>query len=284
MDGSVGTPGDMATPTTHAGLALPDLVVIGAMKCATTALHAYLDAHPDIAMWPGKEANFFTGDPWPPPVEPEEWWRHGQWHRGVEWYSSLFDPVAKRRGESSPGYTAPDNPLAAERMAAVLPEARLVYLVREPVERAVSQYAHHVRDGDERRPIGKALLDPASQYVARSRYAARLQPFLDHFAPDQVLVVVQERLRDRRREELRRVYTHVGADPQWWDETLQAEWHIGGARPDVPADVALEFRERVGEDVARLRTMIGDQIPEWRGPATTRHRARDGAAERGRTG
>ena len=253
----------MAVPTRNPALTLPDLVVIGAMKCATTALHTYLDAHPDIVMWPGKEANFFTGDATPPPVDREEWWRHGQWHRGVGWYASLFDPGAKLRGESSPGYTAPDNPLAAERMAAVIPEARLVYLVRDPVERAVSQYAHHVRDGDETRPVGEALLDPDSQYVARSRYAERLQPFLDHFERDQVLVVVQERLRDRRREEMRRVYAHVGADPQWWHETLQQEWHVGGARADLPADVALEFRGRVREDVARLRTMIGDQIPEW---------------------
>lgn len=100
-----------------------------AMKCATTALHAYLDAHPDIANWPGKEANFFTGGE-SPTGEPEDSWRHGQWHRGVDWYTSLFDQTAKLRGESSPGYRAPDNPLAAERMAEVVPDARLVYLVR----------------------------------------------------------------------------------------------------------------------------------------------------------
>jgi hypothetical protein len=253
----------MDEPSQQAPAALPDLVVIGAMKCATTALHAYLDAHPAIAMWCGKEANFFTGDETAPPVAPEEWWRHGQWHRGVDWYASLFDPFAKLRGESSPGYTAPDNPLAAERMAKVVPQARLICLVREPVQRAASQFAHHVRDGDERRPIGEALLDPKSQYVDRSRYHDRLGPFLAHFPREQVLVVVQERLRDRRRAELRRVYEHVGADPGWWDDSLEAEWHVGGSEVVVPDAVAARFRDDVADDVTRLRDLLDDEIPEW---------------------
>lgn len=244
--------------------ALPDLVVIGAMKCATTALHAYLDAHPDIAMWDGKEANFFTGDDTAPPVDPAEWWRHGQWHRGVGWYASLFDPAARLRGESSPGYTAPDNPEAAARMAGVVPHARLVYLVRDPVARAVSQFAHHARDGDEQRPAGEALLDQDSQYVTRSRYHERLRPFLDRFPRDQVLVVVQERLRDRRRQQLRRVYAHVGADPGWWDDALGREWHVGGHAVELPGEVAETFRELVADDVDRLRELLGDAIPEWR--------------------
>ena len=233
------------------------------MKCATTALHAYLDAHPDIAMWPGKEANFFTGDE-APTGEPEDWWRHGQWHRGVDWYASLFDPAAKLRGESSPGYTAPDNPLAAERMCHVIPEARLVYLVRDPVERAVSQYAHHKRDGDEQRPVEEALLDPDAQYVARSRYFERVRPFLECFEREQLLVVVQERLRDQRRAELRRIYGHVGADGDWWDDSLEREWHVGDGRVAIPDDLAVALHERVEDDVQLLRDLLDEDIPEWR--------------------
>lgn len=243
--------------------ALPDLVVIGAMKCATTALHRYLDAHPDIAMWPGKEANFFTGAPTPPPVDPADRWRHGQWHRGVDWYASLFDPAARLRGEASPGYTAPDNPQAAERMADVVPDAQLVYLVRDPVDRAASQYAHHARDGEETRPLDAALLDPGSQYVARSRYQERVRPFLEHFDRDQVLFVVQERLRDDRQAVLRRIYDHVGADPDWWDQSLEQEWHVGGSEVELPTSLAHAVRERVDDDMGLLRELLGDEIPEW---------------------
>ena len=140
---------------------LPGVIVIGAMKCATSAPHAYLDAHPDIAMSRTKELNFFNGPGVAPHDDAGSWWVTGQWHRGLEWYSAQFDADAPVRGESSPAHTAPSCPEVAGRMASVVPDVRLVHLVRDPVERAVSEYAHHVRDGTERRPITEALLDPA---------------------------------------------------------------------------------------------------------------------------
>jgi hypothetical protein len=73
---------------------LPNLVVIGAMKCATTALHRYLDGHPDVSMSAAKETNFSTGPDERPNDDPTTWWRFGQWHRGLAWYTSQFDPEA----------------------------------------------------------------------------------------------------------------------------------------------------------------------------------------------
>src|SRR3954470_10329564 len=131
--------------------ALPTVIAIGAMKCGTTALHRYLDAHPQISMATVKEVNFFIGATTAPDGDEDTWWQHGQWHRGVAWYAGLFDETAPVRGETSPGYTSPASTEAAGRMAAVVPDARLVYLVRHPLDRAVSQYRHHVRDGTETR-------------------------------------------------------------------------------------------------------------------------------------
>jgi len=175
----------------HAG-ALPNLVVVGAMKCGTTALHGFLDRHPEIAMSDPKELNFFfgpaagSGDDAP--------WAEGNRHRGVGWYRHQFPAAAPVRGESSPGYTSPSEPHVAARMAALIPGARLVYLVRDPVERAVSQYHHHRADGTEPRPLDAALLDPHSQYVDRGRYHARLTPFLRHFPRSRIAVVAREGL------------------------------------------------------------------------------------------
>lgn len=247
----------------HPGLRLPSVVVIGAMKCATTALHHYLDAHPQVSMSPWEETNFFLGPEQTPDLPAEEWWRVGQWHRGLDWYSSLFDPSAPVRGDTSPGYTSPDSTVAPERMAAVLPDARLVYLVRHPVDRAISQYEHHFRDGDERRPVAEALLDPDSQYIARGRYFERLEPFLSHFSPEQVHVVVQERLLKKRREELRRVFEHIGADSSWWSEELEQRWHVGRGRRELASDVAEAVNRAVADDVARLRAFLGDDLSEW---------------------
>jgi len=227
-------------------------------------VHTYLDAHPDITMSRTKELNFFNGPEVAPHDDADTWWRTGQWHRGLGWYSSQFDPLAPVCGESSPAYTAPGSPEVAGRMASVVPEVRLLYLVRDPVERALSQYAHHARDGTERRTVADALLDPDSQYVARSRYHERLEPFLSHFDPARVHTVVQERLSSRRRNEVAAVYRHVGVDPLWREERHGRRVHVGGDRPDVPADLRAAFWEQVGDDVERLRQLVADDLEEWR--------------------
>ncbi len=107
------------------------------------------------------------------------------------------------------------------------------------------------------------MLDPGSQYVARSRYHERLEPFLRHFSAEQVQIVVQERLLADRRAELSRVYAHIGADPQWWDEALQQRWHVGTEREQVPADLRHAVAEQVYDDTDKLRTFMGDDLPEW---------------------
>jgi len=242
---------------------MPNAVVLGAMKCATTAMHRYLDAHPQIGMSRLKEVNFFIGADTAPHDDAETWWRSGQWHRGVDWYAGLFDHTAPIRGETSPGYTSPDSPEVAPRMARLLPDARLVYLVRHPVERAVSQYRHHHRDGTERRPLEQALLDPGSQYLDRSRYHERLTPFLERFPTSQILVVVQERLLRDRADQMAEVYRHLGADPDWRGDVLAREFHVGGDPLDVPPRLSAAFMERVEDDLVHLRSLLQDDLAEW---------------------
>lgn len=241
---------------------LPNVVVIGSMKCGTTALHRYLDAHPEVSMAAAKEVNFFVGPDTAPSPGPGTSWPTGQWHRGLDWYASLFDDDAPVRGEASPAYTSPDQTEAVARIAATLPAAQLVYLVRDPVRRAASQYAHHVRDGNEVRPMERALLDPESQYLSRSRFHARLAPYLEHFCLDQVHVIVQERLLRDRRAQLARLYARVGADPGWWSDDLEQRWHVGNPAP-VPDRLRRLFADEVAEDVAALRRLLDDDLAEW---------------------
>jgi len=245
---------------------LPGVIVIGAMKCGTSAAHAYLDAHPCIAMSSTKELNFFNGPETAPGADPDQWWRTGQWHRGLDWYAAQLAPDASPdvvRGESSPAYTSPTSPEVPARMATVVPDVRLVYLVRDPVERAASQWAHHRRDGAEPRPLEEALLDPGSQYVARSRYCERLRPFLAHFALEQVHVVVAERLAHDRDAEIARLYAHVGVDDRWRDSRHRERVHVGDGRVAPDATVRAAFEELVGDDVDALRELLRDDLREW---------------------
>jgi hypothetical protein len=246
--------------------ALPNLVVIGAMKCGTTSLHHYLDQHPDVAMSRPKELNFFFG-----PADvcggvgvlPE--WARGNWHRGTSWYEAHFDPAARVRGEASPGYTSPSYPQVAGRMAAVIPAARLVYLVRDPVGRAVSQYWHHRREGGEQRDLADALLDPGSQYVARGRYAERLAPFLDdRIFAGRITIVAQEELRQERRATLRRLFGILGVDDDFWSPAMDERRN---ASPEPAPQLDGRLRDRLADalrdDAARLRELAGRDFPGW---------------------
>lgn len=240
--------------------ALPNLIVIGAMKCGTTALHRYLDLHPDIAMSEPKELNFFFG---PERINGDRGEHAGNWHRGVGWYAAQFRP-APVRGEASPGYTSPSFPEAADRMARIVPEARLVYAVRDPIERAVSQYLHHRADGAERRPIEEALLDPASQYLARSMYYARLEPYLTRFPRDRLLICAQENLLADRRATLRELYRFAGVDDSFWSPAHGRRWNVARVEP-APIGEALRRRlaAELSDDAARLRELAGREFPGW---------------------
>lgn len=241
---------------------LPNAVVIGAMKAGTSALHRSLDRHPEIAMSQPKELNFFFG-----PAAGDssgDWSPQGNWHRGLDWYAGHFPDTARVRGESSPGYTSPDHPEAPERMAAVVPDAHLVYLVRDPIARAVSQFRHHRRDGAERRPIAEALRDPDSQYVSRSRYAERVAPYLRCFPRSQLTVVVSERLRDAPRETLAALFAALRIDDTFWDPAMSRPEHTAGTpAPSLDGRLRDALVERLADDVERLRELTQDDIPQW---------------------
>jgi hypothetical protein len=98
-----------------------------------------------------------------------------------------------------------------ERMAQVVPDARLVYVVRDPIARMQSMYMHQVSAGRERRRAEVALLD--DRYLEPSLYGFQLAAFLDHFDRSQVLVIASEVLRDRPREALSAVFDHLAVHP-----------------------------------------------------------------------
>jgi len=147
------------------------------------------------------------------------------WARGIDWYASHFDAEAPKRGEASPNYTAPYHPRAAERMASVIPDAHLIFLVRDPLDQVVSQYLHFRDGGNEPRKLSDALVDPHGIYLERARYHARLQPYLDHFPAEQIKVVPQEELRANRRDTLAAVFRFAGVDDAFWSPRLERERH-----------------------------------------------------------
>ncbi len=199
---------------------LPNLIIIGGLKCGTTSLHHYLNLHPQIAMSRPKELNFFVSEL--------------NWDLGPEWYASHFDRTSPVRGESSPHYTnLPRFAGVAERMRQLLGgQARIVYMVRDPIERILSHYLHNVGGGYESRPIEAAVADPDSAYVARSRYAMQIQPYLSTFDRAQVLIVDNAELASERETTVRRVFKFCGVGADFSSEQFEREWETGSAKQE----------------------------------------------------
>ncbi len=221
-----------------AGGTLPNLVVIGAMKCGTSALHYYLDLHPEIQMSSPKELGFFAAEavvegPLATAAESEQRIMRGggrNWERGIEWYAGHFDPAASVRGEASPAYTAPWFPRSAELIASILPDTRLIFMVRDPLEQIVSQYLHYRHAGNEPRELNEAVADPHGIYVERARYHARLQPFLERFPEERILVLSQEELLHRRRQALTAAFGFLAVDAAYWSPKMERRRHRSGGK------------------------------------------------------
>lgn len=155
--------------------AVPNLIIIGSMKCGTSSLHRYLSVHPDIQMSFPKELNFFMGKNWR--------------KRELDWYLDFFQGQFQVRGEASPNYTKfPFIGGVPQRIHQVSPQARLIYMVRDPVDRAVSHYVHNISKGRETRPIEKAIT-AKGHYISVSRYAFQLEQYLHYFSMDQIKVI-----------------------------------------------------------------------------------------------
>jgi hypothetical protein len=192
--------------------ALPNLIVIGAQKCGTSGLHYYLSLHPEVWMSRPKELNFFLEE--------------RNWPRGLEWYERHFDADARVRGEASPNYSAYPHHLGVPgRMASVVPDARLIYLVRDPLERIAAHWVHNYAKRREKGSLRETLMHPNTTYLMRSQYHMQLSRFLSHYSRDRVLVLDQEDLRTRRAETLREVFEFVGADPAFTHPHFQSERH-----------------------------------------------------------
>ena len=177
-----GRVGRASEPDRHRGL-----------KCGTTSLHHYLDLHPAVEMSRPKELNFFVAEL--------------NWSLGADWYSNHFGGGAPIRGESSPHYTnRPRFDGVAERMRRCSRDARLIYMVRDPIDRMLSHYLHNLGGGYDDRPLAEAFADPESAYVNRSRYFFQLEPYLEAFGEERIEIVGREELkRDRRGDDAPRV-------------------------------------------------------------------------------
>ncbi len=243
---------------------LPDFLVIGAQKAGTTALYAYLRWHPAITGPSWKEVSFFD----------RHWWRGEAWYRG----QFPLRPGGRLVGEASPSYLF--HPLAPERARAVVPDAKLVALLRDPVDRAYSQYQHEVALGREPLPFEDALAaeddrtrgeverlmeDPRAfsrawwdhTYAARGLYAEQLERWLAVFPREQLLVVTTDELGERPGEAYASILAFLGAPPhELHDYPRVFDRDYAPMEPRTRAALAARF----AEPNRRLEALLGRSL------------------------
>lgn len=189
--------------------ALPDFIIIGAMKCGTSTLQAQLAVQPGVFMTTPKEPNFFSDD--------------AVYARGMGWYQTLFAGAAPDdlTGEASTHYTKlPTHPQTIARLRPHCPSLRLVYMIRNPLQRAVSHYIHEWsegRMGDD--PV--AEFDRHSEMVDYGRYAYQITPWIEAYGADAIMLTSLEQLKADPQGELARVSAHIGLQqPVIWHDEL----------------------------------------------------------------
>lgn len=184
----------------------PDFFIIGGMKCATSTLHEQLALQSGIFMTELKEPNYFSND---------EIFAQGQ-----DWYLSHFQAAQSTDicGESSTHYTKlPTYPHTVDRLLNAYPNAKLIYIMRHPVDRLVSQFIHEwsqlvIKDKD----INQAIKD-FPELVDYGRYSYQLTPYFDRLPRSQILPIFFEQMLKQPQVELERVSQFLGYDqkPQW---------------------------------------------------------------------
>ena len=234
---------------------LPNLIVIGAAKAATTSLHSYLDQHPEITMaWPhatGSRAG--AGGNEADPKEMRFFWRD-DWREQMAWYESHFDVATPVRGEATPAYSQhPYHPDVAPRIHSVVPDARLIYLVRDPIDRLVAHYVQQRVDGD-RRSFAERMAEmdqPGNPLVCSSRYAMQLDQYLGAgFDASQILVVDQSELQHDRAGTLREVFAFLGVDEAFWSDAFESQRNTREEKRELTA-VGAPLFQRVVDPVGR---------------------------------
>jgi hypothetical protein len=181
----------------------PNLFIVGAMKSGTTSLHAYLGLHPEIFMSEPKEPSYFV----------EEM----NLAKGQDWYLGLFAAAgnAKVIGESSASYSmVPKYRGVPGRITRFNPDARFVYLMRDPFQRTLSHYWHLVRFHGERRDLITTIQNHPP-CINVSNYAMQLRPYFEMFGRERVYVLTFEELVRNPRDAVGPLLAWLGVDTRF---------------------------------------------------------------------
>lgn len=259
----------------------PNFLIIGAGRAGTTSLHHYVGQHPDVFTSPIKETNYFAyrvaassaasaGAAPPGSAEPETTFPV----RSLGKYRKLFRGASGARavGEASPRYMA--DPRVADEIAAVLPDVRIVAILRDPVERAYSSYLFHRRDGRETRSFDEAIrqeregtADPGLRfgqrhYTSLGFYDRLLAPYFERFPRDRIGIFLFDDLRRDAEGLMRDLFRFLGVDPGF-EPDLGVRYNASGVPRRGLARAAFRKRPWIVRARRSLPRPVRERMDRW---------------------
>ena len=256
---------------------LPTYIIIGAQKCGTTALHHFLTQHPNVAPSLTKEIHYFDHE----------------FNRGLDWYRAHFSKCQRTEhtgnsvgrplitGESSPFYMV--HPLTPKRVFRILPNVKIIILLRNPIDRAYSHYHHEIRYGAETLSFEQAIERESARlkgeweilstrpgyrsfsmehfsYLTRGVYADQLRSWFEVFPKEQLLILLTEELM----QDASRVFldTLFFLDLPEWTMPQFNKIHIG-RYPELKKETRKSLAEYFAPHNERLQDFLGRR-PDWK--------------------
>lgn len=240
-----------------------NFLVIGAQKAGTTALDHYLRLHPDIGMADVKEVHYF---------DDEEVFAHEPTDHAT--YEAHFPDAKRFHGETTPIYLwwTP----ACERIHRYNPDMKLIAVLRDPVERAFSQWNMEFNRGDESRDFRSSVkaeleqrkIDPDLQhrvfsYLSRGFYAEQIERFQRTFDPHQLLFLKYEDLRADPKAQLTKIFDHIGSSPEAY-RFVPTELNTGSYSTALDTDTRRRLQALFNEDIRKVERLLDWDLEEWR--------------------
>lgn len=200
----------------------PDFIGLGAQKAGTSWIYSCLYEHPELCL-PLKEIHFFS--------------RERNWSKGYDWYEAIFAqcPPEAQTGEFSNSYLT--DPAVPERIYQRYPESKLIASLRNPVDRAYSNYVHQIKKGEIPRDQSfEEALQHHPEYIEQGRYAAQLTRYRRFFPHGRILPLVYEDCLQQPLAFIQRIYRFLGVNPDFSPSMLHKKVNVS----KVPRAVWLE--------------------------------------------
>ena len=241
------------------GAASVDFICIGAQKSGTTYITSALHAHPEVQLYGNKETYFFSSKG---EYQTRDDGAHSNAHRGIDWYKGLFLNDSRKKGEVSTHYIL--DPRSARKIKQAFPDIRLFAILRNPIDRAFSQYnMERFKTVKESRSLMTIIKkEPNNEILARGLYFKQLTPFVQEFPGDQLRIFLFDDILDNPGKLFFELFKHIGVDTSVVPPGINKRMNKSGVAkyPLIPRSVRFvrQTLENLGlSSVIRGLTKIG---------------------------